>query len=195
MQLTEIRVAGFAEQGVILLAKMIAKAISGVKGYHAIMTQDFNQDFGGLCSTQVVVSDQPVYYHHVSNPDILVAMSQEAYDMFFPELRPGGLVIIEEELVRVTGTPEGARVYGIPAMRLAEEASNRAVLNIVMLGFFGAVAGVLQRESLRKSVENSVPSASLDLNLKAFDQGYDYGLQHLPPRLLKVLAFNFVQPK
>jgi 2-oxoglutarate ferredoxin oxidoreductase subunit gamma len=178
MPLTEICVAGFAEQGVILLSKMIVKAISDVKGHHAIMTQDFDRDSGGLCSTQVVVSDQPVCYRYVSNFDVLVAMSQLAYDTFFPELHPGGIVIIEQDLVRVTATPEAPRVYGIPAMRLAEKISNRTVLNIVMLGFFAAVAGVLKRESLRKSVENSVPSAFLDLNLKAFDQGYDYGQRH-----------------
>jgi 2-oxoglutarate ferredoxin oxidoreductase subunit gamma len=190
MQLAEIRVARFAGQGVILLAKMIARAILGVKGHHAIMTQDFGRDIGGLCNTQVVVSDQPVCYYHVNNPDVLVAMSQEAYDMFFPELRPGGVLIIEQDLIRVTGTPEGIRVYGIPAMRLAEEISNRTVLNVVMLGFFGAVAGVLKRESLRKSVENSVPGASLDLNLKAFDQGYDYGRRYLLPGPLRVPSFN-----
>jgi 2-oxoglutarate ferredoxin oxidoreductase subunit gamma len=190
MQLTEIRVAGFAEQGVILLAKMITRASSDIKGCHAIMSQDFGRDSGGLCSTQVVVSDHPVCYHHVSNPDVLVAMSQDAYDMFFPDLRPSGVVIIEQDLVRVTGTPEASRVYGIPAMRLAEEISNRTVLNIVMLGYFGAVAGVLKRESLRKSVENSVPGASLDLNLKAFDQGYDYGRRYLLPGPLRVPSFN-----
>ena len=190
MPLSEIRIAGFAEQGVILISKMIVRAISGVKGRHAIMTQDFCRDSGGLCCTQVVLSDQPVCYHHVSNLDVLVAMSQEAYDTFFPELRPGGIVIIEQDLVRVTVTPEGLRVYGIPAMRLAEKISNRTVLNIVMLGFFGAVAGVLKRESLRKSVEDSIPSAFLDLNLKAFDQGYDYGLRHLLSGPLRVPAFN-----
>lgn len=191
---TEIRIAGFADQGVILLSKMIVSAISGVKGQHAIMTQDFCRDSGSLCSTQVVLSDQPVCYHHVSNLDVLLVMSQEAYDTFFPKLRPSGIVIIEQDLVRPTVTPEGPRVYGIPAMRLTEEISNRTALNIVMLGFFGAVAGVLKRESLRKSVEDSVPSAFLDLNLRAFDQGYDSGLRHLLSGPLRVPAFNTVQP-
>lgn len=192
MQLTEIRVAGSAEQGVIFLATMIARAISGVKGHHTTMTLDFGRLPGGLCSTQIVVSDQPVDYHYVSNPDILVAMSQEAYNMLFLGLRLGGVVIIEQDLVRVTGTLEDARVYGIPATRLAEGLGNHTVLNIVMLGFFGAVAGVFNRESSRKSLENSVPRTSLDLNLKAFDHGYDYGLRHLLPGALESTGIQLV---
>jgi 2-oxoglutarate ferredoxin oxidoreductase subunit gamma len=53
----------------------------------------------------------------------------------------------------------------------------KIVLNIVMLGFFGAVGGVVPGEALRKSVETSVPAGTEELNLKAFDKGYEYGMQ------------------
>jgi 2-oxoglutarate ferredoxin oxidoreductase subunit gamma len=53
------------------------------------------------------------------------------------------------------------------------------VLNIVMVGFFGAVTGLISRESLRKAVEDSVPAAFREMNQKAFDVGYEHGLKHL----------------
>ena len=180
MQLTEIRVAGFGGQGVILSAIVIGKAASIVEGRHATMTQNFGPEArGGACSAQLVVSDQPVLYPYVTNPNILVVMSQEAYAKFSPELRPGGLMLIEQDLVRVTNIPVGTRIYGIPATRIAEELGKRMVLNIVMTGFFGAISGLLQRDSLRKAIEMSVPSAFRELNLKAYDRGFDYGLEHL----------------
>jgi len=180
MQLTEIRVAGFGGQGVILSAIVIGKAASIVEGRHATMTQNFGPEArGGACSAQLVVSDQPVLYPYVTNPHILVVMSQEAYAKFSPELRPGGLMLIEQDLVRVTNIPVGTRIYGIPATRIAEELGKRMVLNIVMTGFFGAISGLLQRDSLRKAIEMSVPSAFRELNLKAYDRGFDYGLEHL----------------
>jgi 2-oxoglutarate ferredoxin oxidoreductase subunit gamma len=180
MQLTEIRVAGFGGQGVILSAIVIGKAASIVEGRHATMTQNFGPEArGGACSAQLVVSDQPVLYPYVTNPHILVVMSQEAYAKFAPELRPGGLMLIEQDLVRVSNIPVGTRIYGIPATRIAEELGKRMVLNIVMTGFFGAVSGLLQRDSLRKAIEMSVPSAFRELNLKAYDRGFDYGLEHL----------------
>ncbi len=180
MQLTEIRVAGFGGQGVILSAIVIGKAASIVEGRHATMTQNFGPEArGGACSAQLVVSDQPVLYPYVTNPHILVVMSQEAYAKFSPELRPGGLMLIEQDLVRVSNIPVGTRIYGIPATRIAEELGKRMVLNIVMTGFFGAISGLLQRDSLRKAIEMSVPSAFRELNLKAYDRGFDYGLEHL----------------
>ena len=53
------------------------------------------------------------------------------------------------------------------------------VLNIVMVGFFGAVSGVLKAESLREAVASAVPPAYRDLNRKAFDKGYEYGIKTL----------------
>jgi 2-oxoglutarate ferredoxin oxidoreductase subunit gamma len=49
----------------------------------------------------------------------------------------------------------------------------------VMTGFFGAISGVLQRDSLRTAVADSVPEAFAELNRTAFDAGFDYGLKHL----------------
>jgi 2-oxoglutarate ferredoxin oxidoreductase subunit gamma len=75
--------------------------------------------------------------------------------------------------------PTGIRVYGVPATRLAEELGRKMVLNIVTVGFFGAVTGLLDRESLRQAVADSVPPAFQDLNLRAFNKGFDYGSQLL----------------
>jgi 2-oxoglutarate ferredoxin oxidoreductase subunit gamma len=69
----------------------------------------------------------------------------------------------------------------VPATRLAEEIGRRMVLNIVMVGFFGAATGLLPPEPLRRAVADSVPAASVDLNLRAFDRGYEYGLTHPEP--------------
>jgi 2-oxoglutarate ferredoxin oxidoreductase subunit gamma len=94
-------------------------------------------------------------------------------------LKPGGILITEQELVNIDRMPTGIRVYGVPATRLAEELGRKMVLNIVMVGFFGAVTGLLDRESLRQAVADSVPPAFQDLNLRAFNKGFDYGSQLL----------------
>ena len=113
----------------------------------------------------------------MARPDILVVMSQEAYTRFAPQLKPGGILITEQDLVRVDQVPENIRVYGVPATRLAEELGRKVVLNIVMTGFFGAVTKLVDRESLRKAVEDSVPPAMAKLNLQAFDKGFEYGAE------------------
>jgi len=181
MQLTEIRVAGFGGQGVIMCASVMGRAKSIVENAYATMTQNFGPEArGGACSAQVILSDEPILYPYVTHPDVLVVMSQEAYRKFAPELKPGGIMLIEQDLVRVQGNvPEGTRLYGIPATRIAENLGKRMVQNVVMIGFFGAITGLLQRESLRKAVEDSVPAAFRELNAKAFDAGFEYGVKHL----------------
>jgi 2-oxoglutarate ferredoxin oxidoreductase subunit gamma len=180
MRLTEIRVAGFGGQGVILAAMVIGKAASIFQGGHATMTQNFGPESrGGACSAQVILSGDPILYPYVTSPDVLIAMSQEAYTRFAPELKPGGLLLVEQDLVHLGKLPEGARVYGVPATRLAEELGRRMVLNVVMVGFFAAVTGLLEEQALRAAVEDSVPPAFRELNLKAFQKGLEYGTTSL----------------
>jgi len=176
MPLTEIRIAGFGGQGVILSAQVLGKAASIHQGEFATMTQNFGPEArGGACSAQLVLSDKPVLYPYVTRPDVLVVMSQEAYVKFAPELKDGGTLLIERDLVRVADLPANTRIYSVPATRLAEELGKRMVLNIVMVGFFTAVTQLLNPDAMRKAVADSVPLAFRDLNLKAFDKGYEYG--------------------
>ena len=178
--LSEIRISGFGGQGVILSAIVIGKAGCIFEKGYSTMTQAFGPEArGGACSAQVILSNEPILYPYVTRPDILVTMSQEAYSLFTPQLKDDGILIIEQDLVRVEKLPPGVRVYGVPATRLAEELGKRMVLNIVMVGFFAAVTNVLQPDALRDAVADSVPPAFRELNLKAFDKGFEYGTKHL----------------
>jgi len=183
MRLTEIKIAGFGGQGVILAATVIGKAASIYQGAYATMTQSFGPEArGGSSSAAVVLSGEPIAYPYVTQPDVLVALSQEAYTRFVPELKPGGTLIVERDLVRVNGVPSGMRVYSVPATRLAEELGRKMVLNIVVVGFFGAVTALLDPDALRQAVAASVPESVRDLNLRAFDKGYENGAMLLHAR-------------
>ena len=180
MQLTEIRLAGFGGQGVILSAQVLGKAASIFQGEFATMTQNFGPEArGGACSAQLVLSDQPVLYPYVTRPDILVVMSQEAYTRFVRDLKEGGTLIVEQDLVRVTDLPRQTKVYSCPATRLAEELGKKMVLNSVMVGFFTAVTKLLDPDAVRNAVTDSVPATFRELNLKAFERGFAFGLESL----------------
>ena len=176
--LTEIRIAGYGGQGVILAAAVIGKAAAIFQGGYATMTQSFGPEArGGSSSAQVILSTEPILYPYVTQPDILVVMSQEAFTRFTPQLKHGGILLIERELVTVDKLPQDVRAYGVPATRLAEELGRKVVLNIVMVGFFAAVTKILEHDALRDAIADSVPPAMQKLNLQAFEKGYEYGLQ------------------
>ena len=177
MQLTEIRLAGFGGQGVILSAIVLGKAASIYQGGFATMTQNFGPEArGGACSAQLIISDSPVLYPYVTQPDIMVILSHEAYVRFGSEVKEGGILIIEQDLVRVSDLSKSVRVYSIPATRIAEELGKRMVLNSVMVGFFTAITHLLEPDAVRKAVADSVPPNFRDLNLKAFERGLEYGI-------------------
>jgi len=68
------------------------------------------------------------------------------------------------------------------------------VLNSVMVGFFTAVTKLLTVDAVRKAVADSVPASFRELNLKAFEKGFEYGntaLAAAPPRAgLEELAYS-----
>jgi len=178
--LTELRIAGFGGQGVILATHILGRAAAVHENRYATMTQSYGPEArGGAASAALIISDEPVLFPYVGHPDILVVMSQEAYSRFTPEVKPGGFLLVEEDLVRLDEKAQGLKIYGIPATRLAEETGKKMVLNVIMTGFLCAITGAVGPEAARKAVQESVPARFRDLNLQAFDKGFEYGRQLL----------------
>jgi len=178
--MTEIRFAGYGGQGIIRSGIIVGKAASIYDNKFATMNQSFGPEArGSACSSQLIVSETEILYPYVTNTDILVAMSQEGYEKFEPELKEGGILLIDEDLVKLKAMKKRRKLYSIPATRFAEELGNRVVANVVMMGFFTAITNVVSVEAMKKSIPESVPSRFIELNLKAFDKGYEYGKKKL----------------
>jgi 2-oxoglutarate ferredoxin oxidoreductase subunit gamma len=182
MTVTEIKIGGFGGQGVILTGIIVGQAAAIYDDKYSTMTQAFGPEArGSACSSQVIISDQKILYPYVTNPDILVVMSQDACTRFAPTLKRDGasLLLYEKDLVNLDDQDLEATMLGIPATRFAEELGRKMVLNIVMVGFFTAVSKLISADAVRSSVHNSVPRGTESLNLSAFDKGYQYGLDLL----------------
>lgn len=180
LKMTEIRFSGFGGQGIIRCGLIAGKALALYDNKHATMTQSFGPEArGSACSSQLVVSDDRVLYPYISIPEILVSMSQEAYEKYESELKDDGILIIDKDLVKMKPVRGKIKTYAIPSTRFAEELGNRIIANLVMLGFFSAVTGIVSPEAMKKALPGLVPGRFLDLNIKAFDKGFDYGKEVL----------------
>lgn len=177
MERTEVRLAGFGGQGIILAGYILGKASALFDGKHAVQTQAYGPEArGGACSAGVVISDEKLDYPLVATPDLLAVMSQEAYKVFSPALKPGGLLLTDEDLVLLEDAhPPTARILSIPATRIAEEMGKKIIANIVMLGFLTAVGNVVSLAAMEKAVRSSVPPPTVDLNMTAFTKGLEFG--------------------
>ena len=180
MKKTEIRFTGFGGQGIIRCALITGKALALFDNKHATMNQAIGPEArGSACASQLIVSDERVLYPYITSPDILVSMSQEAYDKYEPELGNKGILIIDTDLVKPKPVRGKINMYSIPSTRFAEELGNRVFANLVMLGFFTAVTNVVTSESMKKALPGLVPDRFLDRNIDAFDKGFNHGQKAL----------------
>ena len=178
--MTDIRFSGFGGQGIIRCGLIAGKALSLFDNMNATMTQSFGPEArGSACSSQLVVNEDRVLYPYIVQPEILISMSQEAYDKYEPDLKDDGILIIDSDLVKLRPKRGKIKTYAIPSTRFAEELGNRIIANLVMMGFFTAITKVVSSEAMKQALPGLVPERFINLNIKAFDKGYDYGLKVL----------------
>lgn len=175
-RMVEIRFAGFGGQGIIRCGLIAGRAASIYDNKFATMNQSFGPEArGGACSSQLIISDTKVLYPYVTKLDVLVAIYQEAYEKFVSEIKEDGMLLYDSDLVKLTKERKDIKLYPIPATRFAEELGSRVVANVVILGSFTAITKFVSKSAMEKAIPESVPERFIDLNLKAFQRGYEYG--------------------
>lgn len=170
----ELRFSGAGGQGLILAGVIMAEAASIYDGKQAVQSQSYGPEArGGASKSEVIISDGPVDYPKATVVDALLALTQEACDKYSHDLREGGVLLIDSDLVK--RQPEGNfKVVSFPIINTAKnEVGREIVANIVALGAMVALTGVVSKESAEKAVLSRVPEAFLELNKKAFNTGYD----------------------
>jgi 2-oxoglutarate ferredoxin oxidoreductase subunit gamma len=171
---TEIRIAGFGGQGVVLAGVLLGTAAVAYENRKAVQTQSYGAEArGGAARSEVILSDERVVYPKVRQPDILVAMSAPALEKFVGDLKPGGTLVVDEDLVTVSnGGPY--KLYKAPFSSAAIKETGRSVVaNVVMLGFLTSVTGIVSREAMEQAIRDTVPRGTEELNLKAFHMGLE----------------------
>jgi 2-oxoglutarate ferredoxin oxidoreductase subunit gamma len=178
-----ILITGFGGQGVIMAGDILGKAATLYDGKFATMTQAYGPEArGGACSAQIIIGEEEVLFPYIKEPHVLICLSQEGYSKNIGSLRKGGMLLLDSDLVRTKDIYPDVIAYTIPATRFAEELGNKMMANIVMLGFLAAISDVISTEALRKAVLTSVPEPTREINVRAFERGFDYGKAALKSR-------------
>ncbi|MDI6823657.1 MAG: 2-oxoacid:acceptor oxidoreductase family protein [Bacillota bacterium] len=174
---TEVVVAGFGGQGVVLMGTVISKAAGLFEDKEVAQSQSYGPaSRGGACRTDVIISTEAVDYTKALCPDVMILMSPMAAERYLREARADKTVVIVDSSLVKEGSYPG-RLYSVPATDIAErEHGARIVANMVMLGAFSAITGLVTMSSLEQLVPEHVPPRSLEVNLRALRSGYAYGL-------------------
>ena len=172
----EVRFAGFGGQGIIKSGIILAAAASIHAGKNSVQTQSYGPESrGGACKSEVVISDAEIDFPKVVQPDVLVVMSQQAYNEYADDIKRGGTLITDSEMIPKEKKLENVKVYRVPATKIADQLGRRIVANIVMLGAFVSITELLDENSAKESIKENIPKGTEELNLTAFEKGFEYG--------------------
>jgi 2-oxoglutarate ferredoxin oxidoreductase subunit gamma len=168
---TEIRLAGEGGQGMILAGIILAEAAAIYDGKLAVQTQSYGPEArGGASKSEVVIAPGEIDHPEVMAADVVVTLSQEAYDKYAASVKPGGLLIVDDEKVRQIHAPEAVK---IPISRLAFETTGKAITaNTVALGVLVGLTGVVSREAIEKAVTARAPRGTEEMNRQALQAGF-----------------------
>ena len=166
---TEVRIAGFGGQGIVLAGAILGEAAI-MAGMEAVQTQSYGPESrGGAARSEVVISEQAVDSPRVACPDVLVVLSTAAMEKYGEDLGKNTSIVVDDDLVQME-VPGAERV---PFSMTADDLGRRIVANIVMLGFITNRFQLVPRRSMEQSVLKRIPKGTEELNLGAFQAGWD----------------------
>lgn len=170
----QIVLGGTGGQGLILGGVSLAKA-AVAEGKNAVQTQTYGiQTRGGYSQAEVVISDGTVYFPKCDTPDLVLALSQAAYDRYKSKISADCIVLYDRDAVTGAGR---AKDIGYPFQAKAIDLGNEKVINSLALGAVIKLCPVVSKESMAKVLEGALPAKALSLNLRALELGYSEILQ------------------
>jgi 2-oxoglutarate ferredoxin oxidoreductase subunit gamma len=183
----EITLTGYGGQGIVLAGRILGQAAALGDQRESTFVQSYGPEArGGACSAQVIISDEAIHYPYVRNPDILVCMSQGGFDKFISQIKEDGVLIVDQDLVQSVGMDKD--FFSIPSTRMAEELGRTMMANIIMLGFLTAITEAVTAVAVRAAIKESVPTGTEEMNITAFNKGWDYGSSVLKGREKKAMG-------
>lgn len=171
---TEIIIAGFGGQGVLSMGKILA--YSGLmEGKEVTWMPAYGpEQRGGTANVTVIVSDDRIASPVLSKYDVAIVLNQPSLDKFMPKVKPGGILIYDDNGILNPPTREDITCYCISAMEKAAEMKNSKVFNMIVLGALLKACPIVTTQGLEKALHKSLPERHhhlIPLNMQAVEEG------------------------
>ena len=172
MERCRIIFSGSGGQGLITAAIILAEAAVLHEGLNAVQSQSYGPEArGGASRSDVIIADTDIRFPKVIQPNVLVCLTQEAYNEFSGLIRPGGLLLTDSHYVKEKRKTDARQVELPMHKRVMEKIGRPIVLNMCMLGTLIGLTQLVKVDSIVKVLESRLPAGFFDLNKKALDLG------------------------
>jgi 2-oxoglutarate ferredoxin oxidoreductase subunit gamma len=179
----EIIIAGFGGQGVLFAGQLLAYA-GLAEGRHVTWIPSYGPEMrGGTAHCTVIVSDEPIGSPLVRHPSAVVALNGPSLAQYAPDVKPGGVLVMDSTLVSARSNRSDLREIALPAKQIADELGYPQIANVVMLGALVRATGVVQLATLERVLEEHIGARhrdALEPNKQALARGAEYALEVAP---------------
>ncbi|NLC62998.1 MAG: 2-oxoacid:ferredoxin oxidoreductase subunit gamma [Thermoanaerobacterales bacterium] len=168
---TEILIAGFGGQGIMLLGEILAysamkegKEVSWIPSYGPEMR-------GGTANCMVVISDKRIPSPIVTSPDLFIAMNKPSLEKFLPRVKPSGTVFLNKSMIDYRPSRTDVKIECIDAVGVADKLGNIKTANMVVLGAVVRTTQIVRQDTVLTSLNHFMEGKKkrlLDINRKAF---------------------------
>ncbi len=174
----EIGMSGTGGQGTILLGTILAESLSNKDGIFVAQTKAYDPAVrGSKAESFLVISDEEIDWHGPFRLDILLALSQDAYEHNIKRLKPEGILIIDPQFV---GKAAWGKVLSFPFTQIARNKFNdERTVNMICAGFLIEFCSYLSAESVKSAISSNFKGKVLETNLAAFKEGIESARQGL----------------
>jgi 2-oxoglutarate ferredoxin oxidoreductase subunit gamma len=170
--------SGSGGQGVITAAIILAEAAVLYENLNAVQSQSYGAAArGGSTRSDIVISDAAILFPKVIQPNVLVCLTQEAYNANYAIIRPGGLLLTDTRYVKTAKKVDARQVELSMYRNVIDTIGKPIVFNICMLGAILSLTKLVTPESIMKVLESRIPSGFIEMNRRALELGMELGDQ------------------
>jgi 2-oxoglutarate ferredoxin oxidoreductase subunit gamma len=168
--------SGSGGQGVITAAVVLAEAAVMFEDLNAVQSQSYGPEArGGATRSDVIISDSEIFFPKVLQPNVLICLTQTAYDKYHQILRPGGILISDTHFVNPDNALDAQRCELPLYKTVIEKIGKPVVFNIALLGALIAIQPLVSREAIMSILKMRLPWEFTAVNQLALDLGYELG--------------------
>ncbi|MDR1273009.1 MAG: 2-oxoacid:acceptor oxidoreductase family protein [Odoribacteraceae bacterium] len=173
----EIIIAGFGGQGVLSMGKILA--YSGImQDQEVAWMPSYGPEMrGGTANVTVILSDERISSPVLTRYDTAIILNQQSMDKFEAAVKPGGTLVYDPNGITREPTRADINVYKIEGTRLAAEAGNPKIFNMIVLGGFLKVKPIVVIANVEKGLEKSLPPRHhhlIPVNIEAIRTGMEH---------------------
>ncbi|MCK9493325.1 MAG: 2-oxoacid:acceptor oxidoreductase family protein [Acholeplasmataceae bacterium] len=174
---TQITIAGFGGQGVMVLGQTLAYA-GNEMGLNTLWYPSYGPETrGGTANCAVTISKDPINSPIFSKATTLIALNTPSLKKFENKVIDGGNIIYNSNMILEEVRKENTHIYPIPANDIAMKLGNQRVSNMVILGAYLEVSKEFSVSIINEVLKNILTEnkqAFIPINLLAIEAGINY---------------------